>query len=96
AGGDSRVLLAATVTDIGTGPSVYPACRQCYCKLTVSENNIHHSKCPKCNRSYKSEEIYHRFRLSATITDFLSTANITAFGGMLDVFFGGSASHFHK
>ncbi|GFR96153.1 nitric oxide-inducible protein [Elysia marginata] len=94
-GRSSRVLLAATVTEIGCGPYVYPACPQCYCKLTQLETS-HLSRCPKCSSVYKPEDIYYRFRLCATITDFLSTANITAFGGMLDVFFGVTASKLNQ
>ena len=65
-------------------------CPKCSCILII----IH--RCPKCRRWFKSEDTYYRYRLCATITDFLSSANITAFGGMLDVFYGETASKFYK
>ncbi|GFO22344.1 nitric oxide-inducible gene protein [Plakobranchus ocellatus] len=98
AAGDSRVLLAATVIEVGQGPVTYAACRQCYCKLSENAESDAFKKlrCGKCGRLYDPGDVYYRFRLCLNITDFLSSASITTFGGMLDVFFGATASEFNK
>ncbi|XP_059147368.1 uncharacterized protein LOC131935087 [Physella acuta] len=88
-----RVLIAATITEVGNNSFLYPACQLCYSKLLTSDADLF--QCQKCNVTYYPVEAYYRYSLHATISDGTCLAEVTSFGGMLDRFFGSSCSEFY-
>ncbi|BFZ24168.1 hypothetical protein BsWGS_27207 [Bradybaena similaris] len=95
--GMGRVLLDATVTDVGLGPFVYPACGQCYSKLEfIKLRDCQLHQCQNCGRTYSSGQVQFRYRLCLTVTDGTTLSNLTIFGGVLNSFFGFSATEFHN
>ncbi|XP_005109731.1 uncharacterized protein LOC101847533 [Aplysia californica] len=84
-----RVLLSATVIDVLEGSVTYAACPECYSKLTQGT-------CPKCGFWYTQSEISYRYRLCLAVCDGSAVSFVTAFGGMLNLFFGTPASDFQQ
>ncbi|XP_014731260.1 PREDICTED: DNA damage-induced apoptosis suppressor protein [Sturnus vulgaris] len=86
-------LLAASVISIQNSCFVYPACQNCFSRLTLDSRRFN---CLKCGCTGEAKDASYRYRLSLKIADTNDLFDITVFGSCLDPFFGVTAENLQR
>ncbi|XP_062370142.1 DNA damage-induced apoptosis suppressor protein [Cinclus cinclus] len=86
-------LLAASVISIQNSCFVYPACQNCFSRLTLDSRRF---SCLKCGCTGEAKDASYRYRLSLKIADTNDLFDITVFGSCLDPFFGVTAGNLQR
>ncbi|NXT98739.1 DDIAS protein, partial [Buphagus erythrorhynchus] len=86
-------LLAASVISIQNSCFVYPACQNCFSRLTLGSRRF---SCLKCGCTGEAKDASYRYRLSLKIADTNDLFDITVFGSCLDPFFGVTAENLQR